>query len=321
MIRSGAAALLGPDAVALSAAHGDAPIIPTYSMSEQMPISQPPAGKTKTVTDKPGSAGVPVAASTAIVSLANLRPQASDVEGEIAISGPTVLKNYLANPSANLTIPDDPCPLPYFLTGDVRVIDRDSFLSLKGRAEELIKKGGEQVCPFEIEEPLLYHPWVMTPVCFVVPSKPALVLSDAAGKDDPDLQRKMTAEMIAWLKEAKLAPIKWPTKWVIVNDEDLPKTKTKKYIRIGLSTHLGLDPEDDYTKDAPSKETTATVDWVVIGGFHFVLACCVMFMHIGSNESWGSFSNLRGWPWHVHVFFTLGGATLWHVKKNVMFCV
>ena len=44
-------------------------------MSEQMPISQPPAGKIDTLTDKPGSVGVPVAASTAIVNRSNLRPQ------------------------------------------------------------------------------------------------------------------------------------------------------------------------------------------------------------------------------------------------------
>jgi acyl-CoA synthetase (AMP-forming)/AMP-acid ligase II len=68
MIRSGAAALLGPDGDALAAAYGGVPIYPTYSMSEQMPISQPPAGKTDTFTDKRGSVGVPVAASTAIVS-------------------------------------------------------------------------------------------------------------------------------------------------------------------------------------------------------------------------------------------------------------
>eukprot|EP00957_Ditylum_brightwellii_P211280 15365990-Ditylum_brightwellii.AAC.2 len=30
-------------------------------------------------------------------------------------------------------------------------------------------------------------------------------------------------------------------------------------------------------------------------------------MHIGSTDSWGKVNNLRGFPWHVHVFFTLGG--------------
>jgi len=91
-----------------------------------MPISQPPAGKLDTLTDKPGSVGIPVAASTAIVSRANLRPQPPGVEGEIAISGSTVMKHYLENPEADmksffhLTLAEDyQRTLPYFLTGDV----------------------------------------------------------------------------------------------------------------------------------------------------------------------------------------------------------
>jgi len=176
MIRSGAAALLGPDGEALAAAFGGVPVYSTYSMSEQMPISQPPAGKDDSFFSKPGTVGVPVAASTAIVSKGNLRPQPPGVEGEIAISGPTVMKNYLANPEADqksffyLSIPESKRQR-YFLTGDIGVIDSDGFLSLKGRAKELIKKGGEQVSPFEIEEPLKSHPWIETSVCFAVPSK------------------------------------------------------------------------------------------------------------------------------------------------------
>ena len=91
-----------------------------------MPISQPPAGKLDTLTDKPGSVGIPVAASTAIVSRATLRPQPPGVEGEIAISGLTVMKHYLENPEADmksffhLTLTEDyQRILPYFLTGDV----------------------------------------------------------------------------------------------------------------------------------------------------------------------------------------------------------
>lgn len=151
MIRSGAAALLGPDGTALAATYGGVPIYPTYSMSEQMPISQPPAGKGDTLTDKPGSVGVPVAASTAIVSRSTLRPVEYGKEGEIAISGPTVLMKYLKNPDADrktyfdLTldigsniIGDITKGGRYFLTGDVGTIDRNGFLSLKGRAKELV---------------------------------------------------------------------------------------------------------------------------------------------------------------------------------------
>lgn len=52
------------------------------------------------------------------------------------------------------------------------------------------------------------------------------------------------------------------------------------------------------------------VDWSSLAGFRFVLACYVMFMHIGSNESWDAFSNLRQFPWHVHSFFALAGFSL-----------
>ena len=127
-----------------------------------MPIAQPIAGKLDMITDKPGSVGVPVAASLAIVSRTRYRPLSYGIEGEVAISGPTVMRGYLDNPEADsrnfffLTLPDDGnhdrtldnCR--YFLTGDVGVLDRDGHLTLKGRAKELIKKGGEQVSPQEV---------------------------------------------------------------------------------------------------------------------------------------------------------------------------
>lgn len=158
------------------------------------------------------------------------------------------------------------------------------------------------------------HPWVKLPVCFAVSSKIygeevgcALVLSSEAPEGVE--QKVVVKAMRQFLKEANLAPTKWPTKWIICTDSDLPKTKTKKYIRIGLARVLGLEDDSD-TDNAPEKETKAKIDWGAITGFRFFLACYVMFMHIGSNESWGAFNNLRGFPWHVHVFFTLGGFSL-----------
>jgi acyl-CoA synthetase (AMP-forming)/AMP-acid ligase II len=87
MIRSGAAALLAADGAAMAKMYGGIPLFPTYSMTEQMPISQPPQGMGDLQVRKPGSVGVPVAASCAIVNPTTLRPQPPGLAGEIAISG------------------------------------------------------------------------------------------------------------------------------------------------------------------------------------------------------------------------------------------
>jgi len=323
-IRSGAAALLAPDAIALTMTYGDIPIIPTYSMSEQMPISHPPAGKTDMITTKPGSVGVPVAASIAIVNPVTFKVMRYGEEGEIAISGPTIIDSYLNNKVADaktyfgLTLPvEENSPFThgrYFLTGDVGLLDKEGFLVLKGRNKEMIKKGGEQITPMEVEEPLLDHPWVKLVVCFSVPSRIygeevgcAVVLSDHAPKDADE--KTVVKELKEFLRLEGLAPLKWPTKWILVEESELPKTKSKKFIRVGLAKVLGLEePEEDAVcplNAAVPKNTF--IDWDTISGFRFLLSCYVMFMHIGSNKSWGAFSSLRGWPWHVHVFFTLGG--------------
>ena len=75
---------------------------------------------------------------------------------------------------------------------------------------------GEQVSPYEVEEPLLSHPWVQTPICFSVPSKLygeevgcALVLSSKCpvNKEDSNALRQVSAEMRLWLKGAELAAV------------------------------------------------------------------------------------------------------------------
>ena len=48
----------------------------------------------------------------------------------------------------------------------------------------------------------------------------------------------LTLIRLALVRCFKSIQIKWPTKGIIVNDDELPKTKTKKYIRVNLSTHL-----------------------------------------------------------------------------------
>jgi acyl-CoA synthetase (AMP-forming)/AMP-acid ligase II len=171
-IRSGAAALSPQDARNVSDTFGGIPVWSTYSMSEQMPISQPPAFIDPDVhmIEKEGSVGVPVAASLAVVDEKTFVPQPFGRPGVIAISGPTVMQNYLHNPTADAssyfilscatagadeTSQQLECNSEwrqerFFLTGDVGELDEEGHLVIKGRSKEMIKRGGEQVSPYEV---------------------------------------------------------------------------------------------------------------------------------------------------------------------------
>ena len=354
MIRSGAAALKEPDRSKLESIFS-CDVVTTYSMSELMPISQPP--KPDTVWhQKPGSVGVPIAASMAVVDPVNLRPLPFGNEGEIAISGSTVFAGYMDNPDANMqsrfllkSHKDDKFQ-SWFLTGDLGEMDADGTLSLRGRIKELIKRGGEQIAPAEIEDILTKHPSINTAVCFSVPSPIygeevgcALVLESSLSKRDN--QPSLIKDLREFLRQEGLASYKFPSAWELVELEDLPRTASRKLIRNGLADILGTSIDDvtnssQSTTSSCNKQSTFStnqqpeseiepvnfhsmpksdsiefqdkpkVDWGSIAGLQFILACYVMFMHIGSSESWGAVSNLRQFPWHVHAFFALAGFSL-----------
>lgn len=259
-IRSGAAALTTADHQRLSTTYGGIPVLGTYSMSEQMPISQPPRGLPPHVQihEKPGSVGVPTAASLAIIDPKSLVPMPPGVAGVIAISGQTVMTNYLENPDADVanffllscaggaTKDDDDW---FFITGDNGVLDAEGHLTIKGRSKELIKRGGEQVSPYEIEDALVAHAWFQLAVCFVVESElwgeepgVAIVLSPAAPTDLDPQGRVLMNAIREQIKTAGLAPYKVPAVVRIVQDSELPKTSTRKYIRGGLAKVLGVAP-------------------------------------------------------------------------------
>lgn len=334
VIRSGAAALKEPDRLVLEATYG-CEVVATYSMSEQMPISQPPKNGGEW-HQKHGSVGVPVIASMAVVDPITFRPLPFGEAGEVAICGPTVFTGYLHNSTANqqsrflLKSPEDGLLHTWFLTGDLGEIDPEGTLSLRGRLKELIKRGGEQISPFEVESVLTQHPWVNTAICFPVSSDVygeevgcALVLkSSISGKAS---QQDVAKEMREFLRQKGLASYKFPAFWKLVADDDLPKTASRKYIRNGLADALGITAP---TAEGASASATVAVsrnkpalpaehlsdspkvDWSALAGFRFVLACYVMFMHIGSDQSWGAFANLRQFPWHVHAFFLVAGYSL-----------
>lgn len=117
--------------------------------------------------DCPGSAGRPL--PMAEVGLVDDRdqPVAAGEVGEIVMRGPMVFKGYWNLDQENAqTFRNE-----WHHTGDLGRMTPDGFLWYAGRKpeKELIKPGGENVYPAEVENVILQHPGVAAVVVFGVP--------------------------------------------------------------------------------------------------------------------------------------------------------
>ena len=118
-------------------------------------------------SDKPGSAGRPIQlADVRLVNDDDTSVAVGEI-GEITVKGPMVFKGYW-------NLPEDTAHAfrgGWHHTGDLGRFDEDGFLWYEGRKaeKELIKPGGENVYPVEVEKAILEHPAVKKAVVFGVP--------------------------------------------------------------------------------------------------------------------------------------------------------
>lgn len=70
--------------------------------------------------------------------------------GEIIASGPGIMKGYFEDPEATRQVLRD----GWLYTGDSAVMDRDGFIYVKGRKNDVIKHMGHRIGPVEIENVL-----------------------------------------------------------------------------------------------------------------------------------------------------------------------
>src|SRR5690606_322994 len=89
-----------------------------------------------------------------IVAGANDRPLPAGEVGEVLVKGDTVMAGYWNMPEAT----EQTLRNGFLHTGDLGVMDRDGFLTLKDRSKDLIISGGMNIYPREVEEALLVHP-------------------------------------------------------------------------------------------------------------------------------------------------------------------
>jgi len=117
--------------------------------------------------DRPGSAGKVILLADVQLVDDHDRPVAPGAVGEITVKGPMVFKGYWGIPEDNAyTFREG-----RHHTGDLGRFDADGFLFYAGRKaeKELIKPGGENVYPAEVEKIILQHPAVAKTIVIGVP--------------------------------------------------------------------------------------------------------------------------------------------------------
>jgi malonyl-CoA/methylmalonyl-CoA synthetase len=117
-------------------------VLERYGMTETLMLVSNPFDAQR----RPGTVGLP---------LPGVEVRLEGSPAEIQVRGPNVFSGYWERPEANR---EAFTKEGWFKTGDLGSVDADGYLSIVGRAKELIISGGYNVYPREVEDVLRTHP-------------------------------------------------------------------------------------------------------------------------------------------------------------------
>jgi acyl-CoA synthetase (AMP-forming)/AMP-acid ligase II len=144
-------------------------------------------------------------------------PLGVDAEGEITVKGLTLAKGYVKTPVEEVFDADG-----YFHTGDSGFVDEEGRLHFTGRASQMIKTGGANVSPIEIEQELLRHPEIR--MAWVVgvpdPARDELVVACVVPHDGVSLEE----DDIRSLLRGQIASYKIPRRVFFFAEAELAMT-------------------------------------------------------------------------------------------------
>ena len=210
------------------------PVLQGYGLTEASPV----VATNRPDDNRPGSVGRPLPGTE--VRIAD--------DGEIRVRGPQVMLGYYRDPAATRDAVDRN---GWLRTGDIGRLDDDGYLYVDGRrGHRIVLACGEKVQPEEVETVILRSGLVAD--CGVIGRPSRLPLH--RGSDEVCAVIVPAADVAADERCAELlrlevsrccgelAAFKRPTR-VIVRDEALPTTATRKLRRAQLAVWLDARPE------------------------------------------------------------------------------
>jgi acyl-CoA synthetase (AMP-forming)/AMP-acid ligase II len=145
--------------------------------------------------------------------------------GELEVRGPNVMLGYLDDESATAEAMHD----GWLRTGDLGRIRADGYVSIVGRAKDMVVVGGFNVYPAEVEQVLATHPAVAEAAAVGVPDERLgeVVVAFLVPVGEPETDEQLTAWCRAELANFKVPRAFW---WV----DDLPRAAAGKVAKAEL---------------------------------------------------------------------------------------
>ncbi|TAK47583.1 MAG: hypothetical protein EPO23_11180 [Xanthobacteraceae bacterium] len=165
--------------------------------------------------------------------------------GEVVVSSARMMKGYWRNEALTLAT----CDGGWLRTGDLGYRDRDGFIYLVDRKNDMIVTGGENVYPSEVEAEMLADADVAEAAVFGAPDSKWVEMVVAAVVLRPGATT--SGEAIAARLRQRLAAYKCPKKIFIV--DHLPRNAAGKILRRSLRDRFGgASIQGDTMPSAPS---------------------------------------------------------------------
>jgi benzoate-CoA ligase len=177
---------------------------------------------------RPGSSGKPVPGYELRILDDGGRPPASGETGNLFVKGASAAPFYWHQREKSLRTMQG----EWMATGDRYRVDEEGFYWYEGRADDMLKVGGEWVSPIEIENVLMEHPAVNEAAVVGVPIEGVMRIRAVivlAPQQSPAPALK--SELQEWCK-ARLQRFQHPH--IIDFSDELPKTATGKVQRFKL---------------------------------------------------------------------------------------
>jgi acyl-CoA synthetase (AMP-forming)/AMP-acid ligase II len=164
------------------------------------------------VDEHPDSVGIPTPVTELKVVDEDGESMPPGEIGELAIKGPFVVGKYLNLPEKTASTFQD----GWQHTGDIGLITEKGFVKLKGRNDDMIIRGAENIYPIEVEEALLQHSGVIEACAVGFPDE--VLGQRVLAAVIPKPETRLTEEELQETCEPELAEYKIPDVFRIMDE-------------------------------------------------------------------------------------------------------